>query len=93
MLSKGMAGVRVAILDVSQPPPHLCEPPISHVPALRAHKLAVSSENVKYFRTNVGDPDSVATTANAIRDMWGDPTMIVNNAGVRVSLSPSPARA
>lgn len=38
---------------------------------------------MRYFKVNVADPRSVGAAAKEIREEWGDPTMIVNNAGVR----------
>lgn len=60
-------GVRVAVLDIVDEPP----------PALRSNPRAV------YFKCDVTSRDAVASTADAVRrEMGGDPTILVNNAGV-----------
>jgi all-trans-retinol dehydrogenase (NAD+) len=67
-LVEGLAarGVRVAVLDVSDPPP-----------ALR------SNPKVTYFQCDVTSLDQVTETAYAIRTtMGGEPTILINNAGV-----------
>jgi NAD(P)-dependent dehydrogenase (short-subunit alcohol dehydrogenase family) len=59
-------GVRVAILDVSDPPP-----------AMR------SNPKVTYFKCDVTSLQQVAETADAIRvSMGGEPTILINNAGI-----------
>lgn len=60
-------GVRVAVLDVVDEAPA----------ALRANPRA------RYFRCDVTSRDAVAAAADAVRrEMGGDPTILVNNAGV-----------
>ncbi|KAH8780319.1 hypothetical protein F5883DRAFT_485417 [Diaporthe sp. PMI_573] len=59
-------GVKVAILDVSDPPP-----------AMR------SNPKVTYFKCDVTSLQQVAETADAIRvSMGGEPTILINNAGI-----------
>lgn len=48
-------------------------------------KNRLRTMNVRYYRVNIADPDSIAAAAKEVREEWGDPTMIVNNAGVRES--------
>lgn len=59
-------GVNVAVLDVNDPPP-----------AVR------SNHKVTYFKCDVTSLQQVVDTANAVREtMGGDPTILVNNAGI-----------
>ncbi|KAJ0118583.1 short-chain dehydrogenase reductase 2 [Diaporthe amygdali] len=67
-LVEGLAarGVRVAVLDVNEPPP-----------------AVASNPKVTYFNCDVTSLQQVAETANAIRKiMDGDPTILINNAGI-----------
>ncbi|KAG8161333.1 hypothetical protein KVR01_009597 [Diaporthe batatas] len=67
-LVEGLAakGVRVAVLDVSGPPPA-----IKSIP------------KVTFFKCDVSSSQQVAETADAIRKgMGGDPTILINNAGI-----------
>lgn len=67
-LVEGLAarGVRVAVLDVSDPPP-----------AIR------SNPKVTYFKCDVTSLQQVAETAHAVRvSMGGEPTILINNAGI-----------
>lgn len=64
-------GVRVAVLDVAAPPP-----------ALKTNAKAV------YFKCDVTSLSAVAETADAVRKtMGGDPSILINNAGVAKSNS------
>jgi all-trans-retinol dehydrogenase (NAD+) len=38
--------------------------------------------NIKYFRCDVTSPESIKEAANAVRATWGDPSILVNNAGI-----------
>ncbi|KAI3396661.1 hypothetical protein diail_11838 [Diaporthe ilicicola] len=59
-------GVRVAVLDVNDPPP-----------------AVKSNPQVTYFRCDVTSLQQVVDTADAVRKtMGGDPTILVNNAGI-----------
>lgn len=67
-LVEGLAarGVRVAVLDVSDPPP-----------AIR------SNLKVTYFKCDVTSLQQVVDTADAVRKtMGGNPTILINNAGI-----------
>lgn len=59
-------GVRVAVLDIQDPPP-----------SLKANAKAF------YFKCDVTSLSSVAETADAVRkQLGGDPSILINNAGV-----------
>lgn len=66
-LVEGLAakGVRVAVLDVSDPPPAI-----------------KSNPKVTYYKCDVTSLQHVGETADAIRKTLGDPTILINNAGI-----------
>lgn len=67
-LVEGLAakGVRVAVLDVSEPPPAI-----------------KSNLKITYFKCDVTSLQQVADTADAVRkNMGGNPTILINNAGI-----------
>ncbi|KAM0748780.1 NAD(P)-binding protein [Meredithblackwellia eburnea MCA 4105] len=41
-----------------------------------------SSKNVKYYKCDVTDPENIAQVAKQIREELGQPTIIINNAGI-----------
>ncbi|KAI5854453.1 hypothetical protein BZA05DRAFT_435433 [Tricharina praecox] len=45
---------------------------------------AEQNPRIHYFRCNVRDDADVVSTANAVKDKHGDPTVIINNAGVKL---------
>lgn len=45
-------------------------------------KMRPRTLNVRYYKTNISDPASIAEAAKDIRQSFGEATMIVNNAGV-----------
>ncbi|KAF2422765.1 NAD(P)-binding protein [Tothia fuscella] len=38
--------------------------------------------NIKYFYCDVTSTDSISEAASAVRSKWGDPTILINNAGI-----------
>lgn len=59
-------GVRVAVLDILEPPPAI-----------------TSNSNAAYFKCDITSLQEVTETADAIRKaLGGDPSILVNNAGI-----------
>lgn len=42
----------------------------------------VLDSNIKYFQCDVTSLESIKEAANAVRDKWGHPSILVNNAGI-----------
>lgn len=51
-------------------------------PKTRARTL-----DVRYYKVNITNPDEIKSAADDIRQHWGPPTMLVNNAGIMRSKS------
>jgi all-trans-retinol dehydrogenase (NAD+) len=68
MLAGRAKGVRIAVLDISPPD----------------YELDAGSESVvKFFHCDITNTDAIAVTAAEIRSVFGgDPTVLINNAGV-----------
>ncbi|KAI0164024.1 NAD(P)-binding protein [Xylariaceae sp. FL1272] len=58
-------GVRVAVLDMEDPPPALKD-----------------NAKVLFVRCNVSSPDEIARAGEEIRQIFGHPSILINNAGV-----------
>ncbi|ATY62992.1 dehydrogenase/reductase SDR family [Cordyceps militaris CM01] len=61
-------GIRVAVLDIQAPPA----------------ELSRDAAGIRYYKCDVTSSASVADVAAAIRRDLGDPTILVNNAGIAV---------
>lgn len=68
-IAEGLAsrGVRVAVLDVQDPP---------------AEMLVAHDKRIHFFRCDVSSFSAVGEAGVAVREALGDPTILVNNAGV-----------
>lgn len=66
-------GVRVAVLDVAKPDSDA---------VAQMTKLAHPRGRVEYFQCDVTSRDAVEQTAERIRKTLGDPSILINNAGV-----------
>ncbi|KAF8315056.1 NAD(P)-binding protein [Clavulina sp. PMI_390] len=54
------------------------------VAVLDVAPMSYSHPNVRYYKTDVGDEASFAATAERIRADIGNPTIVVNNAGIAI---------
>lgn len=79
---------RVAVLDIQSPPEDLknCTSyPLKWNPGdILADKIALGS-NITFYRCDLASASAIHETADAIRRDLGDPSILVNNAGIAKS--------
>jgi NAD(P)-dependent dehydrogenase (short-subunit alcohol dehydrogenase family) len=56
--------------------------------AAMASELAAAGARALFIPTDVSDPNSVVAMSNAVRDAFGTPDVLVNNAGINVFRDP-----
>ncbi|KAL8688373.1 MAG: hypothetical protein Q9218_005700 [Villophora microphyllina] len=79
-------GAKIAILDVQ---PLTFEPrtsPHSNSAPLSYANTTLVAPNIHFYSCDITSPEAVSTTASSIRSSLGNPTLLINNAGIAVGL-------
>lgn len=83
LMAKGFVGqARVVVLDIADLPAEMEGCKYHRTPSGTTHADERSVSNVHYYKCDITDPKAVSSVAASIREQHGDPSVLINNAGI-----------